>query len=47
MNKLEIIEKKYGKDYGIKSDKKLKKYLRKLGYPSLANLLGKDRDGTF
>ena len=33
------IEKKYGKDYGVRSDLHLGTYLRKNGYSSLSALL--------
>ena len=33
------IEKKYGKDYGVRSDMHLGNYLRKNGYSSLSALL--------
>ena len=33
------IEKKYGKDYGVRSDKKLGNYLKEKGYNSLNELL--------
>jgi len=33
------IEKKYGKDYGVRSDMHLKAYLKKNGYSSLSALL--------
>ena len=33
------IEKKYGKDYGVRSDMHLSTYLRKNGYSSLSKLL--------
>lgn len=33
------IEKKYGKDYGVRSDMRLGTYLRKNGYSSLSALL--------
>ncbi len=37
--KIEMIKKKYGKDFEVKSDKKLGNYLKKRGYPSLSKLL--------
>jgi len=37
--KMGTIEKKYGKDFGIRSDKKLGNYLKEKGYPSLRQLL--------
>lgn len=36
---IDTIEKKYGKDYGVKSDINLGSYLRKNGYSSLSALL--------
>jgi len=36
------IGKMYGKDFGVKNDKKLGRYLIKIGYPSLARLLKND-----
>ena len=36
---LELIEKTYGKDFGMRSDKELSKFLKKAGYGSLAKLL--------
>lgn len=38
------IEKKYGKDFGVRSDKKLGNYLKDKGYGSLSELL-KTKDG--
>lgn len=37
------IEKKYGKDFGISSDKELGDFLEKLGSKSLIKLLTPDR----
>ncbi|MBU2524345.1 hypothetical protein KKG71_04080 [Patescibacteria group bacterium] len=34
------IEKMYGKDFGVRNDKKLGNYLKEIGYPSLSKLLG-------
>lgn len=39
--KLNIIYKKYGKDFGTKSIKKVKSYLIKIGYKEFALLLTK------
>jgi len=40
------IEKKYGKDFGVRSDKKLGNYLSEQGFPSLgAALKSKKRKG--
>jgi len=33
------IEKKYGKDFGVRSDKHLSTYLKEKGYPSLSKLI--------
>lgn len=38
-NKMGNIEKKYGKDFGIRSNKKLGNYLKDKGYSSLSELL--------
>lgn len=40
--KMGTIEKKYGKDFGVRSDKHLGVFLKESGYPSLSKLL---RDG--
>ncbi|KKU01848.1 MAG: hypothetical protein UX03_C0035G0002 [Candidatus Woesebacteria bacterium GW2011_GWE1_45_18] len=37
--KIGTIEKKYGKDFGARSDKKLGSYLKQKGYSSLSELL--------
>lgn len=37
--KMGTIERKYGKDFGVRSDKKLDNFLREKGYPSLSKLL--------
>ena len=37
--KMGTIEKKYGKDFGVRSDKKLGNYLKEKGYKSLSELL--------
>ncbi len=39
--KIGTIEKKYGKDFGVRSDKKLGSYLEGKGYSSLSELLKK------
>lgn len=41
--KIGTIEKKYGKDFGVRSDKKLGSYLKEKGYPSLSKLLKNDK----
>lgn len=33
------IEKKYGRDFGVRSDKHLGTYLKERGYPSLSKLI--------
>lgn len=40
--KMGTIEKKYGKDFGVRSDKKLGKYLKEKGYASFSELLRKN-----
>jgi len=40
--KIGTIEKKYGKDFGVRSDKKLGNYLKEQGYSSLSDLLSND-----
>lgn len=42
--KMGTIEKKYGKDFGVRSDKKLGNYLKEKGYNSLSELI-KSGDG--
>ncbi len=42
--KMGTIEKKYGKDFGIRSDKRLGNYLKDKGYDSLSELLN-SKDG--
>jgi len=37
--KMDTIEKIYGKDFGVRSDKKLSNYLREKGYKILSDLL--------
>jgi len=37
--KIKSIEKQYGKDFGVRSDKKLGTYLKERGYASLSELL--------
>lgn len=37
--KIGTIEKRYGKDLGVRSDKKLGNYLKDKGYKSLSDLL--------
>lgn len=36
---MKTIEKMYGKDFGVPNDEKLWKYLEKIGYGSLSQLL--------
>lgn len=38
-SKMDTIEKKYGKDFGVRSVKKLGNYLKEKGYSSLSELL--------
>jgi len=40
---METIEKKYGRDFGVRSDKQLQNYLDEIGYSSLSELLRKKR----
>lgn len=42
--KMGTIEEKYGKDFGVRSDKKLGNYLKEKGYNSLSELL-KSKNG--
>ncbi len=37
--KMATIERMYGRDFNVRSDKKLGNYLREKGYPSLSKLL--------
>lgn len=37
--KIGTIERKYGRDFGVRSDKKLASYLKEKGYSSLNELL--------
>jgi len=37
--KISTIEKKYGKDFGVRSDKTLGSYLKERGFGSLSELL--------
>lgn len=37
--KIRTIEKQYGIDLGVRSDMKLKNYLKQKGYPSLSNAI--------
>ncbi len=37
--KMGTVEKKYGRDFGVRSDKKLENFLKEQGYPSLSKLL--------
>ena len=41
--KIGTIEKKYGKDFGVRSDKKLGNYLKEKGYSSLSKLLKNEK----
>ena len=38
-DKMKKIVKRYGKDFGLHSEKKLNKYLNSIGYSSLSKLL--------
>jgi len=50
--KMGTIEKKYGKDFSVRSDKKLGNYLKEKGYDSLSEILkesgnkGKNKKAT-
>lgn len=37
--KIGTIEKKYGRDFGVRSDKELGQVLKETGFPSLSKLL--------
>jgi len=41
--KIGTIEKKYGVDFDVRSDKKLGSYLKEKGFPSLSKLLNDTR----
>ena len=43
--KMGTIEKKYDRDFGVRSDKKLGTHLKELGFPSLSKLLNAGRKG--
>lgn len=43
--KIGSVEKQYGVDFGVRSDKKLGNYLQEQGYPSLSKLLSSKRNG--
>jgi len=40
--KMGTVEKKYGRDFDVRSDKRLGNYLNDQGYSSLSDLLSKD-----
>ena len=40
--KIGTVEKQYGRDFGVRSDKKLGNYLKEQGYKSLSGLLKED-----
>ena len=42
--KMGTIEKKYGKDFRVRSDKKLGNYLKEKGYNSLSEILKETSD---
>lgn len=44
--KIGTIEKMYGKDFGVRSDKKLGSFLKEKGYPSLSKLLKNESKKT-
>lgn len=41
--KIGTIEKKYGRDFGVRSDKRLGNYLQEKGYSSLSKLLTSEK----
>ncbi len=41
--KIGTIEKKYGRDFGVRSDKRLGNYLEERGYSSLSKLLSNEK----
>ncbi len=41
--KMGTIEKQYGKNFGVRSDKKLGSYLKEQGYSSLTKLISRDK----
>ncbi len=41
--KMSTIEKRYGRDFGVRSDMKLGTYLKREGYPSLSKLVSSKR----
>jgi hypothetical protein len=41
--KIGTIEKKYDRDFGVRSDKKLGNYLKEQGFPSLSKLINGTR----
>lgn len=42
--KIGTVEKKYDRDFGVRSDKKLGNYLKEEGFPSLSKLLDATRN---
>lgn len=42
--KIGTVEKKYNRDFGVRSDKKLGNYLKEQGFPSLSKLLNATAD---
>lgn len=43
--KIGTVEKQYGKDFGVRSDKQLGNYLKEKGYNSLTELLKDKNNG--
>jgi len=43
--KIGTIEKKYGRDFGVRSDMKLGTYLNKKGYTSLSKIINQSDGG--
>lgn len=44
--RIATIEKKYGRDFGVRGDKELGNFLRETGYPSLTQLLKGTKNGS-
>jgi len=42
ISQIDTIERIYGRDFGVKNDKHLGDYLKKIGYASLSRLLKND-----
>lgn len=44
--RIATIEKKYGRDFGVRGDKELGNFLKETGYPSLTKLLKGTKNGS-